>query len=56
MSDRGVIFAPVVQKSIASYALPDFKGKEADLVYRMKLKDRDVIFYIKLPVIVPMVL
>lgn len=29
-----------------SYILPDFRGKEADLVYRMKLKDRDVIFYI----------
>lgn len=28
-----------------SFILPDFKGKEADLVYRMKLKDRDVIFY-----------
>ena len=29
-----------------SYILPDFSGKEADLVYRMKVKDRDVIFYI----------
>lgn len=29
-----------------SYILQDFADKEADLVYRMKLKDKDVIFYV----------
>ncbi|MDF2723138.1 MAG: hypothetical protein K0Q59_2813, partial [Paenibacillus sp.] len=29
-----------------SYILPDFSEKEADLVYRVKLKGQDVIFYI----------
>lgn len=28
-----------------SFTLPDFQEKEADLVYKMKLKDREVIFY-----------
>lgn len=28
-----------------SFVLPDFSGKEADLVYRLKLKERDFIFY-----------
>ena len=31
-----------------SYILPDFSEKEADLVYQLKLKDHDVIFYILL--------
>lgn len=29
-----------------SFVLPDFSGKESDLVYRVKMKGRDVIFYI----------
>ncbi|MFD0710713.1 Rpn family recombination-promoting nuclease/putative transposase [Paenibacillus sp. GCM10027626] len=29
-----------------SYILQDFSGKEADLVYRVKIRDREVIFYI----------
>ena len=29
-----------------SYILQDFSGKEADLVYRVKVKDKEVIFYI----------
>ncbi len=29
-----------------SFILPDFRGKEADLVYRVKIKGREVIFYI----------
>lgn len=29
-----------------SYITPDFSSKEADLVYRMKLKNQDVIFYL----------
>jgi hypothetical protein len=29
-----------------SYILPDFSGKEADLVYRQKLDDQDIIFYV----------
>lgn len=29
-----------------SFILQDFKGKEADLVYWVKMKDRDVLFYI----------
>jgi len=28
-----------------SFILPDFQEKEADLVYKMKLKDQEVIFY-----------
>ncbi len=31
-----------------SYILQDFNGKEADLVYRVKLKDQEVIFYLLL--------
>jgi predicted transposase YdaD len=29
-----------------SYILPDFSGKEADLVYRLKLDEQEVIFYV----------
>ncbi len=29
-----------------SFILQDFKNKEADLVYRAKLKDKEVIFYV----------
>ncbi|PYI57098.1 Rpn family recombination-promoting nuclease/putative transposase [Paenibacillus flagellatus] len=29
-----------------SYVLPDFREKEADLVYQAKLRDRDIIFYV----------
>ena len=29
-----------------SFILQDFKNKEADLIYRAKLKDKDVFFYI----------
>nr|WP_276326132.1 Rpn family recombination-promoting nuclease/putative transposase [Pseudobacteroides cellulosolvens] len=28
-----------------SYVLQDFKEKESDIVYRLKIKDRDIIFY-----------
>ena len=31
-----------------SYILNDFSGKEADLVYRVKIKDKEVIFYMLL--------
>ena len=31
-----------------SYVLPDFKYKEADLVYSLKTNDKDVIFYLLL--------
>ncbi len=31
-----------------SYILQDFSGKEADLVYRLKIKEREVIFYLLL--------
>ncbi|WP_270170444.1 Rpn family recombination-promoting nuclease/putative transposase [Paenibacillus sp. SYP-B4298] len=29
-----------------SFVLPDFSGKESDLIYRVKIKGKDVIFYI----------
>ena len=29
-----------------SFILPDFRGKEADVVYRLKIKDSEVIFYL----------
>src|SRR5699024_7091801 len=29
-----------------SFVLPDFKEKEADIVYQMKMKDQEDIFYI----------
>jgi hypothetical protein len=29
-----------------SYILPDFSNKEADLVYQLRLKDQDIIFYV----------
>jgi len=35
-----------VVKVDKSYILQDFADKEADLVYRVKLKDKEVIFYI----------
>ena len=31
-----------------SYVLPDFGEKEADLVYRLKLKDQEIFFYLLL--------
>ena len=31
-----------------SFILPDFKNKEADLVYQASLKDQEVIFYLLL--------
>lgn len=31
-----------------SYVTPDFNAKESDLVYRLKMKDKDVIFYLLL--------
>lgn len=31
-----------------SFVLPDFRSKEADVVYRMRLKERDVVFYVLL--------
>ncbi|MEK0312287.1 Rpn family recombination-promoting nuclease/putative transposase [Cohnella sp. 56] len=31
-----------------SFVLPDFRRKEADLVYRLRMKNRDIIFYLLL--------
>ena len=35
-----------VEEINRSFVLPDFKRKEADLVYKVRLNDRDVIFYV----------
>ncbi|WP_345890038.1 Rpn family recombination-promoting nuclease/putative transposase [Paenibacillus dendritiformis] len=37
-----------VQEIPHSYVLQDFKRKEADLVYRVKLNGQDVVFYLLL--------
>jgi predicted transposase/invertase (TIGR01784 family) len=40
--------ASSIEKMDKSYILQDFKQKEADLVYKMNIKDREIIFYVLL--------